>query len=326
MTLLDEISEMRNIEAALNLCLKGKRSALGAQKVFLNKDFALSILAENLRKGHLYPWGAYRSFFVSDPKRRLIHAAPFIDRVAHAAIYRVVEPILSANMLPCAFACRRGLGNSHAVVRLMSILRNHPHPYVVKLDVKQFFASISHRRLMGKLRSALPDMSLDSLFRGLLQSHPLMTGSVGLPLGNLTSQIFANFYLNDLDHFIVRHLGGNYLRYMDDLVLITADRHEARCIVPEVVRFGKQEKLKFPVKKRVWLGECSEVPFLGFQVSPLEARPLRRNSIRFARRLCHFRTSGRSLSLAARSLESYESWRDFPVMKSQQASGTPQLI
>lgn len=313
MTLLETIASLDNIELSFRQCLRGKRNAVGAQKVFQRLDTAIPQMRENLLAGQAYPWGAYRGFYVTDPKRRLVHSAPFFDRVAHRAIYNVLEPILHGQLLPCAFACRPGLGNGRAVAKLMEVLSREPAGYVVKLDVRKFFESVCARRLIAKLRGALPDDSADGLIRGLLRSHPQFAHGVGLPLGNLSSQIFANFYMGEIDRFIWDRIGDAYLRYMDDLVLVMRDRAEARELVPAVVALGRREHLTFPARKRVWLGASGQVPFLGFLVTAHEAVPLNRNRRRYERR-CRRHAKAKVLpSSQARRQLSYEAWKEFPM-------------
>jgi len=312
-TIIDQIAAPENLELAFAQCLRGKRNALGAQKVFQRLDVEILRLRDHLLAGAAYPWGPYRAFFVSDPKRRQVHSAPFIDRVAHRAIHNVIEPILDQDLLPCVFACRHRRGNGRAVAKLMQILAREPEIYVVKLDVKKYFQAICHRRLMAKLRRILPDPSAEGLIRSLLRSHPQYAHGSGLPLGNLTSQIFANFYLSEIDHFISGHLGDRYLRYMDDLVLVARDRAEARALVAEVVRRGREETLRFPARKRIWLGEARQVPFLGFLVTPRDAVPLNRNRRRFERKRRRHEKARLWPSSIERRRLSYDEWEAFPL-------------
>lgn len=310
-TLLDEIADIENIESAFYSCLQGKRSEFSPQMAFLKLDGYLEKLRLMLLSGANYPWGPYKEFFICDPKRRLVSSAPFIDRVAHRAIYNVINPLLDGNLIENSFACRNGKGNGRAVVTLYKILRENPNYFVVKLDVKSFFASVPHGRLLGKLLGYLPDDSCAGLFKGLLKSHPDFRHGVGLPLGNLTSQIFANFYMHDLDELLLGLTKG-YLRYMDDLVLVCESVDQVRYAVRRAVELGKKEKLKFPIKKRVWLGH-SEVPFLGFLVSENGVRPLNRNRRRVRRKILDKRRRGHLESEIAQSLMSYRAWSGFPV-------------
>lgn len=313
-SLLDEIAAFDNLETAFYQCLQGKRKQLSPQVAFLKMDAYLEWVQGLILSGEKYPWGRYRKFYVSDPKRRMVASAPFVDRVVHRAIYNIINPLLDGRLIENSFACRHGKGNARAVVKLHELLRLNPERYVVKLDVRKFFASIHHGRLLGKLLTYLPDDSCAGLFKGLLKSHPEYRVGVGLPLGNLTSQIFANFYMHNLDDFLMEHLEGRYLRYMDDLVLICSDYEHARRLVAEVVGRSKNEKLKFPVRKRLWLGK-NAVPFLGFLVSDQVIRPLNRNRRRVRRKLSEKIRHGALPSEVAQSLMSYNAWMNYPLKK-----------
>lgn len=310
-TLLDEIADMENLESAFFSCLQGKRAELSPQMAFLKLDSYLEWLRILLLRGVEYPWGQYREFYVSDPKRRLVSSAPFMDRVAHRAIYNIINPLLDGRLIDNTYACREGKGNGRAVIKLIELLRAVPNAYVVKMDVKKYFASVHHGRLLGKVLGYLPDDSCAGLFKSLLKSHPDYRHGVGLPLGNLTSQIFANFYLHNLDDFLMEKLEGRYVRYMDDFVMVCKTKEEALKVRAEVVRMSKIEKLKFPVRKRVWI-ENGEVPFLGFLVSADGAKPLNRNKRRVARKTRHKMRIGMLPSEIAKGLMSYEAWKTYP--------------
>ncbi|MBX3039650.1 MAG: hypothetical protein KF789_02940 [Bdellovibrionaceae bacterium] len=313
-SLLQEIAALENLEMAFYQCLQGKRSQLSPQVAFLRMDAYLERLRNLVLDGEKYPWGEYREFYVSDPKRRLVASAPFVDRVVHRAIYNVINPLLDGRLCENSFACRQGKGNARAVIKLYEILRTTPDRYVVKLDVRKCFASVHHGRLLGKLFSYLPDDSCAGLFKGLLKSHPDCRIGVGLPLGNLTSQIFTNFYLHDLDDFLMEQLGGRYLRYMDDMILICSNLEHARMLVDEVIRRAKIEKLKFPSRKRLWLGK-EPVPFLGFLVGADFIRPLNRNRRRVHRKINEKVKRGALPSEVAQSILSYEAWMSYPLRK-----------
>ncbi|GIL17078.1 MAG: hypothetical protein BroJett040_08290 [Oligoflexia bacterium] len=311
LTLLQEIADLENLESAFHLCLAGKRSKYSPQLAFLQLDAYLERLHHMILSGQNYPWGPYKEFYISDPKRRLVSSAPFIDRVTHRAIYNVISPLLDGRLIENSFACRDGKGNGRAVKKLVHLLRETPDYYVVKIDVKKFFASIHHGRLLGKLCAYLPDDSCAGLFKGLLRSHPDFRHGVGLPLGNLTSQIFANFYMHNLDDLISDRLDQRYIRYMDDLVLVCRSKAQAQKIIAEVMALAKIEKLTFPSKKRVWIGN-GKVPFLGFLVGPEETLPLNRNRRRVGRKIREKYKRGFSPSKIAQSLLSYRAWMSFP--------------
>lgn len=312
MNLLAKIADEHNLESSFYSCLQGKRSAYSPQLTFLKLDSHIVSLKQKILTGQNYPWGGYREFYICDPKRRLISSAPFIDRVVHRAIYNVLEPELDQHLIPNTFACRTGKGNGRAVGQLQEIIRKHDFYYAVKIDVRKYFSSIQHGRLLGKFKQVMNDDSTFGLIKGLLRSHPLNRGGVGLPLGNLTSQIFANYYLKDIDDFLYKATSANYIRYMDDLIFFTKDKNEASRILSEVLLMGKKEKLVFPTHKRVWIKNTS-IPFLGFLINRDGFCPLNRNVRRFNRRLNKKIQTNASLSELEQSKVSYNAWRDYLI-------------
>jgi len=313
MSLMDEISRQSNLERAFQSCLCGKREKLSPQLAFLKLDTYLPRLQKELRSGDQYRWGPYKEFYVSDPKRRKISSAPFIDRVAHRAIYNVLNPVLDQRLIERSYACRDGKGNGRAVRDLFLTLSQLDEFWAVKLDVAKYFASIHHGRLMGKLFSFLPDESVVGLIKGLLKNHPAHAHGVGLPLGNLTSQIFANLYLAELDDAVSETLNGKYFRYMDDIVIVAESESGARKALAQALESARKEKLKFPARKRYWLGRNTPIPFLGFLVSKNTITPLNRNRRRVARKIRLKIKRGVLPSQIEASLVSYQAWRDFPA-------------
>lgn len=311
-TLLAEVTNLEKINLAFHQCLRGKRTAMGAQKVFRHWDKLLFSLQENLLLGEDYPWGKYRKFFVSDPKRRLISSAPFIDRVAHRAIHNSLYPVIDQFFIPTTFACREGKGNGRAVIFLRKLLREKPNDYILKLDVKKFFNSINQYILFRKLARSLPDKSLLGLILGLLRSHPDLEKGKGLPLGNLTSQIFANFYLNEIDQRMYQLTNGKYIRYMDDILIFGKSLNEINILKKEILTIASREQLSFPLKKRAVFAPDTPIPFLGFLVDKDKAIPLSRNRRRTEMKLKRKINSNWEDYKIYQSVLSYESWKNYP--------------
>lgn len=312
MNLLEEIADFSNLEQAFYQCLQGKRGKLSPQLAFLRLDSYLEGVRSQILSGENYYWGPYKEFYICDPKRRKVSSAPFVDRVTHRAIYNVLHPLLDARLVPTSFACRNGKGNGRAVRCLWEILKSLDEYWVVKLDVYRYFASIHQGRLLGKVLSYLPDDSVSGLIKGLLKNHPQCAGGVGLPLGNLTSQIFANFYLCELDEALYGFLNGRYLRYMDDIVLISPDREQVEQAARNAIGIGRKEKLRFPIRKRIRLGKNAPVPFLGFLVSKDDIYPLNRNRRRVGRKIREKVRADLLPSRIAQACLSYEAWRNYP--------------
>lgn len=187
---------------------------------------------------HTYHVGRYREFYVTDPKKRLIMALPFRDRVVQWSIYRQISYLLDKRYIPTSYACRIGGGTQRAVHKLQQYIRHTPgEVYVLKLDVSKYFYRIDHAVLLGILHRIFKDQELLELLRRIIDDDQggglfgidIETGEreagVGMPIGNLTSQMFANLYLNEADQYAKHALRARkYIRYMDDMVIVSNDK------------------------------------------------------------------------------------------------------
>ena len=235
--LFEQICGLENLIHAGRAALRGKR-ATGPGSAFL-AEFEKEVfgLHEELCEG-TYRHGGYHYFRIHEPKERLVAAAPFRDRVVHHAIVRVIEPVFERRFIEDSFACRIGKGTHAAMRRAAQFARRWP--YALKCDVRKYFPSIDHNVLMGLLGRVIGDARLLDLIRHILETHAdgsrqewppgddlfdVRIIKRGLPIGNLTSQFFANVYLNPLDHFVKHDLRvKGYVRYMDDFILFGHDR------------------------------------------------------------------------------------------------------
>ena len=224
----------------------------------------------------------YRTFEVHDPKERRICAADFRDRVVHHSVCSVMEPIFERSYITDSYACRKDRGMHRAIKRAQVFSRRYL--YFLKLDVKKFFDSVDHDVLKSQLRRKVKDRDLLGLM-DLFIDHPVpwTDPGKGIPIGNLTSQHFANFYLSGLDHFIKAYLRiKGYLRYMDDLVLFAGKKGtlwDAKGRIEHYLR----EKLQLHLKPdAVLLAPVLQgLPFLGFRVFPGVIRISRKGWRRF---------------------------------------------
>lgn len=193
--------------------------------------------------GRTYTPGPYHSFYIHEPKRRLISAAPFRDRVVHHALCNLIEPRFERSFIFDSYANRKGKGTHRALDRAQEFSRRFP--YVLQCDIRQYFPSIDHILLRDILSRKLDDPDILGLIdlilgsgRGVLAEEYTMiyfegddlfavNRPRGLPIGNLTSQFWANCYLNPFDHFVKRELGcRGYVRYVDDFLLFAHDKRE----------------------------------------------------------------------------------------------------
>ena len=294
------VCEWDNLDLAYGKARLGKRSRPPAAAF----EYALESNLVELRRELLdktYRPGRYHSFYIHEPKRRLISAAPFRDRVVHHALCKVIEPIFERGFIFDSYANRIGKGTHRALDRAQQYARRYP--YVLQCDVRQFFPSIDHALLRNSLARKiddpdvmwLVDLILDS-GRGVLSEEYEMQWFPGddllaalrprgLPIGNLTSQFWANCYLNPFDHFIKRELGcPGYVRYVDDLLLFGPDKSTLwqwrRAVVERLAG------LRLTTHPGAHPCPVTEgIPFLGFVVFPDHRRLKRRQGIRYRRRL-----------------------------------------
>jgi hypothetical protein len=320
-TLLAEVASYANLNAAFRECARGKRSKAGYQKFLFRSGERLVGIRRSLIEG-TFRWKGYREFTIKDPKARVILAAPFSDRIVHHAIHRVIEPILEPNMSAASFACRRGKGTSGAVVALLQKLTEmEQHRFVVKLDVEKFFATIDHGILLQSLFGGesmaqfFRDSSLQLLLNSLVRdSHPSSAESgVGIPIGNLTSQLFANWYLTPADHFITESFPSiSHFRYMDDLVLVARSKRDALECAWATVEFVKRKlRLEIPFTKVMPLG-ADPVPFLGYLLDHNGYAILARNRRRFAKHMRVLIKKNARPSRVARAQLSHAAWTSVP--------------
>lgn len=193
----------------------------------------LITLHESLVAG-TYRHAPYAAFVVNDPKRRSIHKACVADRVLHRAIYRKLYPFFDRIFIADSFSCRNEKGTHKALDRFMVMARKASKNYrqtawVLKCDIRQFFASIDHGVLLRMLDERIVDKRLMALLGNIVESFCSGTPGTGLPLGNLTSQLLANVYMNALDQFVKHSLRVKYyVRYADDFVLMSDDKYVLR--------------------------------------------------------------------------------------------------
>ena len=285
--LLEQTADSRNVVRAFRSCARGKRASRGYQMMALDLSQNIVTMVEQLATGS-WPWQPYHRFIVCDPKRRTIYAAPFRDRVVHHAIHQIIFPFIDDKIPRSSWACRKHMGSRGAAASLAGALsRLGAARHVIKLDVRNYFASIDHQILLDKFAGVLPDRSLDPLLISLLDSHPeYRLSRCGIPLGNLTSQLFANFYLCGAD--LLCELRADqvfYIRYMDDMVLASNNKKAVHDLKDELLAYCHDSlKLSLPHRKCVYLGN-DPVPFLGYLLRPNGYAVLARTSRRHQRQI-----------------------------------------
>jgi len=289
--LYDQVCSWTNLREAHRKAARGKRSKPPAANFELRLADNLLELEQELRTFAYRP-GAYHSFYIHEPKRRLISAAPFRDRVVHHALCNVIEPIFERSFIFDSYANRVGKGTHRALNRAQQFARRYP--YVLQCDLRQFFPSIDHAVLRTILARKVPDAGVLWLIDRILASGVGVLNAEyamvyfpgddlfaanrprGLPIGNLTSQFWANCLLNPFDHFVKRTLRcggarGGYVRYVDDLLLFAADKAtlwDWRAAIVE-----RLAALRLTIHPGAHPRPVTEgIPFLGFVVYPTHRR------------------------------------------------------
>ncbi len=279
--LLERIAQPSNLLDAYLKARRGKQARADVRRFTNHLDAELESLRSDLQLGHCR-FDQYTSFRIQDPKERLIHAAPFRDRVLHHAIMNVCEPFFERVQVFDSYACRRGKGTQAAVFRAAEFAGRRPA--YLKLDVRKYFHSISHEVLKSQLARLFKDPRLLALLEAVIAGSPLGPG-YGLPIGNLTSQYFANHYLACLDHFIKERLRApGFVRYMDDFVLWGESTSQLLRWEREVRGFCA-ERLGLELKSPCMNRSAAGLPFLGFLVLPNQLRLTSRSCRRMRKKL-----------------------------------------
>lgn len=222
-----------------------------------------------------YRHGGYHSFHISDPKPRHIHKAAVRDRLLHHAVHRLLYPFFDKVFIADSFSCRLDKGTHAALNRFCDLARkagrNHTRTvWVLKCDIRKFFASVDQAILLKLLLERIPDDDIRWLLVEIVGSFSPNQSNISIPLGNLTSQLFANVYLNELDQFVKQDLKfSNYIRYADDFVFLSSRKNELLAILPIVSDFLKNElRLEIHPKKIFLKTFASGIDFLGWTHFP----------------------------------------------------------
>ncbi|MEI8012902.1 MAG: reverse transcriptase/maturase family protein [Candidatus Omnitrophota bacterium] len=216
--IFDTIIHPQNLYRAAYAAALGKKSSVDVAAFFFRMERQIVQLYEELRSGK-YRHGSYTVFKIYEPKPRDISKALFRDRVVHHAVHDVIEPFIDKKFIFDSYACRHGKGTHAALKRAQSFLR--AQDYCMHGDIRKYFPSINHAVLKGLLRRHISDGKLLVLLDHIIDTA---RDEAGLPIGNLTSQFFANLYLHELDHFVKYTLRCRYyIRYMDDFLLFDND-------------------------------------------------------------------------------------------------------
>jgi retron-type reverse transcriptase len=305
--LYPEVTRFENLLRAYHKAARGKRSQPHVAAFEFELERNLFTLQQELEDKTYRP-GSYYSFYICDPKHRLISAAPFRDRVVHHALCNVIEPVFERTFIGDSYANRVGKGTHRAIDRAQQFSRRYP--YVLQCDIRQFFPSIDHEILRGLLAHKLLDDDVMWLIDAILDNGAdvlideytpvhfpgddllAMMRHRGLPIGNLTSQFWANIYLNDLDQFVKRELRcPAFVRFVDDFLLFS-DNKAQLWQWKDAIR-SRLDGLRLTLHERssTVYPVSNGIPFLGFRIYPDHRLLKRRNGVAFAKRLRKLRAA-----------------------------------
>ena len=249
-----------------------------------------------------YKVGKYNEFFVYDPKKRLIMSLPFRDRVVQWAIYRQLNPLFDKRYISTSYGCRVGGGAHRAVKKLKEYIREQPGTaYVLKMDISKYFYRINHDVLMEILRSMIKDEGVLWLLGRIIYSEHNFgidvadwdysgkrLSDVGMPIGNLSSQMFANLYLNAADHFAKEVLQCKYyIRYMDDMVIVDIDKRRLREVLRAMDDF-LINCLALKLNNKTCIRTAAQgVDFCGYRVWKTHIRLRKKSALKMKHRIKH---------------------------------------
>lgn len=272
-----------------------KRNKPDVARFGLELERNLFDLYRDLKRG-TYRHGPYTGFWIHDPKLRRIHKAQVRDRVLHHAVFSVLNPIFEPSFIPTSFSCRIGKGTHKGMRELARMVRaesrNYTRPcYVLKCDVRKFFDSIDHDVLLGILGERIKDDRVMALMREIVESFVMKRTTLferrGVPIGNLTSQIFANIYMNEFDQFVKHTLKVNhYARYTDDFVIVSRDKAYLEGLLPPIREFLRMRLCLELHPDKITIRKCRQgADFLGYVVLPHHIQLRRKTKRRIPRKL-----------------------------------------
>lgn len=268
--MLEDIISVENLLAAWNEFIPGKRGRKDIQE--FEHQFMDNILKlhRDLADG-TYSHGGYHAFKISDPKPRDIHKATVRDRLVHHALYRVLYPFFDRTWIADSYSCRENKGTHRAMNRFKTfgfkVSKNDTKTcWVLKCDLRKFFASIDQSILLQILSVYISDKRIVALIENVVDSFRSTGPGKGLPLGNLTSQLLVNVYMNEFDQFAKHKLKAvHYIRYADDFVILSTDRAWLEELIPRIADFLTKRLALSLHPKKVSIGTLSAgVDFLGW--------------------------------------------------------------
>jgi retron-type reverse transcriptase len=321
--LYEKIISFENLYLASRAARLGKRHKQSCAAFEMNIEEGLASLRDELLQKTYRP-GAYREFTIYERKPRRISAAPYRDRVVHHALCRVIEPIFERSFIHDSYACRPGKGTHSAVARFTEFARRYR--YVFKTDIRKYFPSIDHDILFERISRKIKCLDTLWLIRliidtsnpqeEILQYYPgddlfaPLERRRGIPIGNLTSQFFANIYLDGLDHYTKEDLQcRSYIRYVDDITAFGDDKQKLWKIGKAMGEYLSTLRLTMHPDKTIVVPVSQGVDYLGYRVFPDRRRLRKDNVVRFRRRMQKMQNDYRTGQITLKDVNSsIQSW------------------
>mgnify|MGYP004530559767 CR=1 FL=1 len=307
--LIEKICTFQNAISAYIKARKCKRLRPDVLEFEAAREENLQKAIEQIKTGSYQP-GRYRVFKVWEPKERVIMALPFFDRVIQHMIVNIIEPIFEKRFIFHSYACRKGKGVHEASETLSKWLYElevvqGKKIYAIKGDIHHYFQSVNHDVLKTEIRRYISDKKLLQILDRIIDHNGIFPPGVGIPVGNLTSQLFANVYLNKLDHYVKHVLKVKYyVRYMDDFIILAEDPEELRQILRKIETFLRRElRLELNPKTTI-LAAKNGINFVGY-IHFKDHKKIRKDARRRLRKLLKAFENGEvELQELDRSIES----------------------
>lgn len=276
---------LKDIWKAWSKFRKGKRMSMEMHEFQYHLHKNLNQLYRDLNS-RAYRHGPYKKFTVCDNKRREISVSSVRDRVVHRLLYDYLVPLFDPTFVYDAWSCRKGKGLIGAIQRTQSFLNSYPDAYVWRADIKKFFDSVNHEILANLILKRANSSTTNWLISLVIRSYSTCSGT-GIPIGNLTSQIFANIYLNELDHFVKHTLKPKaYLRYGDDFVIFVDSKEQIIEVRLKVIAFLQRAlKLELHPTNDHIIQARQGLKFLGCWIYPMGRKLTNRNWVRVKERV-----------------------------------------
>lgn len=309
--LLPAIGDIANLRLALQKTSRGKRKTYGYLEFKEFSEYNLSVLQEEILTG-TYKQGEYRHFTVYEPKARLISALEFKDRLVQHALCNVIAPIFEKTLMPYTFACREGMGTHAGVRHVQSMLRRNQPQYCLKTDFSKFFPSVRREVLHQLIERKISCQGTLKLLQAVIPPE-----GIGLPIGSLTSQLFANVYAGECDRLLHFELGERqWARYMDDIVVLGDNLDHLKHTFDRLESFSR-ETLGMRMSKWSIAPVHRGINFLGYRIWT-HHKLLRHDSVtRAKRKIKRYTAKGDSeaLSKFLASWSGHIQWADAQNLK-----------